>query len=134
MVSAYRNRLEAVTGLLFADGESFVQVLEGPDAQVIACYERILQDERHAHIRLRSLTSIDDRDFPRWSMCGLTLSGLENTLLAPADIEFDLREADAGALLQHLQGLAARHARQLDAAHADLVASYAGRGRASPTG
>lgn len=125
IVSAQRNPLDAITGLLFADGVSFVQVLEGPDARVIACYERILQDQRHHDIRLRSLTSIDARSFPRWSMCGLTLSDLEDKLLAASDIAFELREADAGALLQHLEGLAARHAGQLDAAHARLVASPA---------
>ncbi|OHB29330.1 MAG: hypothetical protein A2790_13225 [Phenylobacterium sp. RIFCSPHIGHO2_01_FULL_69_31] len=133
VVSARRNTPDAVTGLLLADGASFVQVLEGPDARVIACYERILQDQRHHDIRLRSLASIDERSFPRWSMCGLTLSDLEDKLLAASDIAFELREADPGALLQHLEGLAARHARQLDAAHAKLVAASSSSGRASPT-
>lgn len=132
ITSTRRNRPEGITGLLFADGESFVQVLEGADAQVIACYERIVQDDRHSEVRLRSLTSIDTRSFPRWSMCGLTLSDLDDALLGPADIPF-FPEADAGALLQHLVGLSLRHARALDAAHARLVALDDG-GRASPSG
>lgn len=120
LVSARRNQRDAITGLLLADGESFVQVLEGPDRLVVACYERILKDPRHAP-RLKHLTSIDERRFPRWSMCGLSLSDADDALLAPPDIGFDLTCADAGALLQHLEGIAYRHGRRLDALHERLV-------------
>lgn len=123
VVSAARNRQDAVTGFLLADGESFVQVLEGTDALVTACYERILRDPRHTDVRLRFLAGIEARRFPRWSMCGLCLSELDDAILSPPDIGFDLNGADAGALLQHLEGLALRHARRLDALHDRLVAS-----------
>jgi hypothetical protein len=122
VVSAARNRQDAVTGFLLADGESFVQVLEGTDALVTACYERILGDRRHMDVRLRFLAGIEARRFPRWSMCGLCLSELDDAILSPPDIGFDLSGADAGALLQHLEGLAARYARRLDALHEQLIA------------
>jgi len=123
LISAARNRQDAITGFLLADGESFVQVLEGTDALVTACYERILRDARHTDVRLRFLAGIEARRFPRWSMCGLCLSELDDAILSPPDIGFDLNGADAGALLQHLEGLAVRHARRLDELHERLVAS-----------
>jgi len=122
-VSAKRNQRDAITGLLLADGESFVQVLEGADRLVTACYERILMDDRHRDARLRLLAGIDERSFPRWSMCGLHLSAMDDTLLTAPDIGFDLIDADAGALLQHLGGIAQRHARRLDAEHQRLIAA-----------
>lgn len=123
VVSAARNRQDAITGFLLADGESFVQVLEGSDTRVTACYERILQDARHTNVRLRLLAGIEARRFPRWSMCGLCLSELDDAILSPPDIGFDVTSADAGALLQHLEGLALRNARRLDAMHQQLLAS-----------
>jgi len=122
VASARRNRQDAITGLLLADGEHFAQVLEGPDALVTACYERILGDIRHMRSRLRLLVGIEARQFPRWSMCGLYLSDLDDALLNPPDIGFDVYAADAGAVLQHLEGLALRHARRLDALHEELIA------------
>jgi len=128
VVSARRNRRDAITGLLLANGECFVQALEGPDRLVTACYERILVDERHRDVRLRLLAGIDERRFPRWSMCGLCLSDLDDTILTPPDIGFDLIDADAGALFQHLEGIGLRHAHRLDTLHERLIAQ-AGQAR-----
>lgn len=125
VVSAELNRRDAITGFLLADGVSFVQVLEGPDVAVTACYERILKDGRHTDVRLRFLAGIDRRRFPRWSMCGLCLADLDDTLLSPPDIGFELIEADAGSLIQHLEGIAFRHGSDLDAAHAGLLRAAA---------
>ncbi|WP_296594845.1 BLUF domain-containing protein [Phenylobacterium sp.] len=123
IVSALRNREDAITGFLLGDGERFVQVLEGPDLRVTACYERILKDARHEDVRLRLLVGIDERRFSRWSMCGLYLSDLDDTVLSPPDIGFDVGGAGAGALLQHLEGVALRHAHRLDALHERLIAA-----------
>jgi hypothetical protein len=122
VVSGRLNRRDAITGLLLADGETFVQALEGPDALVVACYERILKDERHTP-RLKHLTGIEERRFPRWSMCGLSLSAADNAILTAPDIGFNVGQAEAGALLQHLEGIAYRHAPQLDALHERLVSA-----------
>lgn len=122
-VSARRNRADAITGFLLADGESFVQVLEGPATRVVSCYERILKDDRNSAARLRLLTTIQDRRFPRWSMCGASLSDVDDGILSPPDIGFDLVGAEAGALLQHLDGIALRFAMQLDAVHERIAAA-----------
>lgn len=121
-VSARRNAEDGVTGFLLANGERFVQVLEGPDVRITGCYERILKDPRHLDVRIRSLDGVEQRRFPRWSMCGLYLSELDDVVLSPPDIDFDLGDAGAGVLLQHLEGVAFRHGRRLDALHERLVA------------
>lgn len=121
VASVWRNRLEGVTGFLLADGESFLQALEGPEAQVVACYGRILNDSRNTDARLVDLSAIEQRRFPRWSMCGLSLSEMDDSILSPPDIAFEVGAAHAGALLQHLEGVALRYGRRLDALHERLV-------------
>ena len=41
------NVLYSVTGILWSDGERFIQVLEGPAESVHETYDRIITDERH---------------------------------------------------------------------------------------
>lgn len=126
VVSAVRNAHDQITGLLLADGQAFAQVLEGPKPAVEACFARILADRRHHRVTLRLAEDAERRRFPRWSMCGLTLSAEDDALLGAPDIEFDLTAVSGGALLQHLDGIAARHAARLDARHAAILAAARG--------
>lgn len=122
-VSMRNNRRDAITGFLLCDGGRFVQALEGHRDAVEACFAQIEQDGRHEHIEVRRRGFASARDYPRWSMCALTLSDRENELLNAPHIEFDLRRAEAGALDQHLLGIARRHAAELDALHDELAAA-----------
>ena len=88
-----------------------------------ADFARIARDRRHEHIEARRRGFAGTRDYPRWSMCALTLSDYEDELLNARHIEFDLRRAEAGALDQHLLGIARRHAAELDARHDQLAAA-----------
>lgn len=115
--SVANNRRDHVTGFLLCDGESFIQILEGPQSMVEACYARIEADDRHHQVRVRERDPVPARLFPRWSMCGLTLSPSDDVLFSQMDISFDLQTAPTGALIQILTSLAARHGRQLDAHH-----------------
>jgi hypothetical protein len=119
--SAPRNRRDDITGFLLADGESFVQLLEGPERAVEDCFLRILLDYRHHKIVLRERGPVERRLFPAWSMCGLTLSSVDDTLLHPPDLPFDLQTTSTGALIQLLASLAERHGPELDARHAHLL-------------
>lgn len=62
------NAIDGITGLLYADGERFLQVLEGPDESVQATYARIKHDSRHHRIAKEGDRSIDAREFGDWSM------------------------------------------------------------------
>lgn len=121
MESVVCNSRDRITGFLLADGTAFVQVLEGDVTLVEACFARILEDDRHHLVTVRERVGVAGRLFPRWSMCGLTLSPTDDALLAVPDIAFDLRTAATGALLQLLVSLAQRHGPALDARHDRLL-------------
>jgi len=63
------NVLYSVTGILWSDGERFIQVLEGPFASVEETYARILIDKRHHSLALVYDHLVEKRDFGSWSMC-----------------------------------------------------------------
>lgn len=66
--SRRNNTRDDVTGmLLYADG-SFLQVLEGEETAIRQVYERISRDPRHHRIVEVAQQTIDQRDFPDWSM------------------------------------------------------------------
>lgn len=66
--SISNNRMNNVTGALFAHEGWFVQVLEGPAAAVEVTFHRICEDERHDDITVIDLKTADDRCFRDWHM------------------------------------------------------------------
>ena len=121
-----RNKRHEITGFLWSDGAIFTQVLEGLSSQVDAVFGRIVADPRHRKIRLCLDAPLRSRVFPRWSMCGMTLSDLDDSLLAPTDIEHDLRSVSPGAILAMLSRIASAHGEQLDHIHDMLMAEAIG--------
>ena len=63
------NVLYSVTGILWSDGQRFIQVLEGPSASVQETYDRILIDERHHDLAVIYDETVEQRAFGSWSMC-----------------------------------------------------------------
>ena len=57
-----------VTGMLWADGQSFAQVIEGDDDAVGQTMDRIHADARHTAIDLLVDRSVRSRQFGSWSM------------------------------------------------------------------
>ena len=68
LVSRRNNERAGVTGLLVSGGRRFLQVLEGPDQEVLATYARIQADSRHRGFVLITCQGIDERAFGNWSM------------------------------------------------------------------
>ena len=66
--SRRNNARDAVTGLLYADGERFMQALEGPGDAVAATFARITADDRHRNIETLVDREIAAREFGNWSM------------------------------------------------------------------
>ncbi len=64
------NARDGITGALICRDDLYLQLLEGPEAQVQAAYARIRRDDRH--IEVRQLTTIatteDSRLFGAWAM------------------------------------------------------------------
>ena len=76
--SRHNNALEGVTGVLWSDGRSFMQALEGPSDSVAATFERIQGDRRHHDLIVLHDRPIAAREFGSWSM-------VHRTAREPAD-------------------------------------------------
>ncbi|MBZ8118353.1 BLUF domain-containing protein [Roseovarius sp. LXJ103] len=62
------NARDNITGALIARHDLFLQMLEGPEAMVDACYQRICRDDRHLEITTLLRRGVDTRLFPGWAM------------------------------------------------------------------
>lgn len=60
--------MDGVTGILLSDGRAYRQVLEEPEASVLAIYERIRVDPRHTDVVVINNHLIEERKFSYWSM------------------------------------------------------------------
>ncbi len=63
-----RNGALGVSGMLLYINGSFLQILEGPPAQVEPLFEKISTDKRHTNVVTIIRESIAKRDFDGWSM------------------------------------------------------------------
>lgn len=66
--SRQRNAVLDIRGVLCTGRGTFVQSLEGPEANVITLYARILRDPRHRDVSLVSIGLAGSRSFAQWSM------------------------------------------------------------------
>jgi hypothetical protein len=57
-----------VTGLLIGLPESFIQLIEGPRANIEQLYRNIMVDKRHYRVTTLREGHIDERFFPDWAM------------------------------------------------------------------
>jgi hypothetical protein len=67
-VSRAKNRRLDVTGLLLYIDQSFLQILEGPEAAVMEIFRPIERDRRHFGIRVLVQQYVAERLFGEWSM------------------------------------------------------------------
>lgn len=70
--SRHNNALDGITGLLWTDGERFLQVLEGGEEAVDACYARICADTRHRAIVTIVERTVERREFGYWALAHKT--------------------------------------------------------------
>jgi hypothetical protein len=62
------NMRDGITGSLVCREDLYLQLLEGPQDKVEACFARIRQDDRHLNVRLKSRRMVDTRILPHWAM------------------------------------------------------------------
>ncbi|MDN3611953.1 BLUF domain-containing protein [Vibrio ostreicida] len=63
------NTSSDITGLLLYDGYgTFIQVLEGPEDQVEALFNKIKKDSRHGNVNRIGFHRISGRSFSEWKM------------------------------------------------------------------
>jgi hypothetical protein len=76
-VSRDNNEKYDLTGMLLYKGGNFMQVLEGPEDQVMSLYESIKKDPRHKDVATLSKEQIQVRQFPKWEMAFQNLDSSE---------------------------------------------------------
>jgi hypothetical protein len=91
MNSRASNAQHGLTGMLIHRDGRFMQLLEGPDAEVVARYAKIVDDPRHTDVVLLAEEHTDTRRFPAWTMAydptidlgADTLPGFDDFLTRP---------------------------------------------------
>ncbi len=62
------NRQAGLTGMLLYRDGNFLQVLEGPQAAVMATFKKIERDPRHRGLLVMKNSPIAERSFSEWQM------------------------------------------------------------------
>ena len=66
--SRKNNQLNAITGVMCVAQMHFLQILEGPENNLIKLYSKIIDDRRHHDCMLLGIYPIEERTFKDWSM------------------------------------------------------------------
>ncbi|UYY57137.1 BLUF domain-containing protein [Sphingomonas sp. S2-65] len=69
--SRRNNGMDGVTGILWAEGDRYLQYLEGPQESVESTFERIARDPRHEQVTVIDSGEQEARIFGDWAMAGL---------------------------------------------------------------
>ncbi|WP_051696050.1 BLUF domain-containing protein [Caulobacter sp. UNC358MFTsu5.1] len=110
--SIHQNRMSAITGFLVIGEGRFLQMLEGPVAEVEATFERIRRDDRHTDLVVIAQGPADRRMFRDWNMAHHQIVAADRMLLATAGLsEFRPETLDGAGALRILTSLGGRHLR-----------------------
>jgi hypothetical protein len=66
--SRRNNPALGITGVLVHGGGQFMQILEGPEREVLRLYVKIMEDSRNANCQIIHISPANDRMFKEWSM------------------------------------------------------------------
>lgn len=66
--SAPANMRRGITGILAVDGDSVLQIIEGPETDVMALFDHIRKDDRHFGVVELDRETIDAPHFGSWGM------------------------------------------------------------------
>ena len=75
--SVKNNKKLGITGLMLYSEKKFIQILEGEKEVVSGLFEKIKKDSRHDHVTLLIEGTIQQRNYPDWSMAFKSYSGSE---------------------------------------------------------
>ncbi|WP_194269294.1 BLUF domain-containing protein [Tritonibacter litoralis] len=62
------NERDGITGFLLRDGNTYLNVVEGPKDKVEAMLARVANDPRAFGFEILSFAKTEDRQYPAWSM------------------------------------------------------------------
>ena len=109
-VSRRNNKAADVTGLLVVGGRRFLQALEGPEAAVMATFERIRADPRHFAVVILSRSTIEQRQFGEWAMGYQPGAALGTEASIANDVEALIAPIDDPVVHAYFRQFALQHA------------------------
>ncbi len=62
------NARDDITGALICRADVYLQLLEGPEENVMRTLERIKRDDRHLEVTLHVAETVSERMFAEWAM------------------------------------------------------------------
>ncbi|WP_294290907.1 BLUF domain-containing protein [uncultured Sphingomonas sp.] len=90
--SRRNNGMDGISGILWSDGDRYLQVLEGPSNSIDDAFDRIRRDARHTDVRILEDRGTTDRQFGDWAMAGMPGDHPED---AKERLRLLLRDVDA---------------------------------------
>ncbi len=89
IAAGVNNALADITGLLWTDGNEFVQVLEGDSGQLEQLLQVLYRDPRHTDVQIVDDRPISTREYGDWSMqrpvADTSTHGFEHRMLLRLD-------------------------------------------------
>jgi hypothetical protein len=132
--SRHNNAIDGITGLLWSDGRSFLQAIEGPRVSVESCFERVKRDTRHYCLMVLSDQRITSHEFGSWNMVHRRAN--EEANVYDAQVRRLLHQASDG-VRSHFMALIGRstapHTLPLDIVPANPSKSVTQQSQLSPT-
>ncbi len=110
--SQQQNPEHAITGVLVATRNHFLQVLEGSFESVNDLFYAIARDSRHDRLQLVGFTCTEHRTFPDWEMHGIGVFDFNQELSRQlkrvygeedGEVRFPTEEWQALALIQDIR-------------------------------
>ncbi len=91
--SVRNNAANELRGFLIYSGQSFFQVLEGPDDAVSTIFETISKDPRHMNIEVLRDQPVQKTHFERWAMQRIAVQSGDDWVASLGAFEGPVREA-----------------------------------------
>ncbi len=66
--SRQNNGPKGIGGFLCFNNNIFLQILEGPEQEVLKLYSTICVDPRHSHVTILGIELVDQIQFGKWAM------------------------------------------------------------------
>ncbi|QDA36267.1 BLUF domain-containing protein (plasmid) [Paracoccus liaowanqingii] len=80
-ISTVNNSRDGITGFLVASEEDFMEFLEGSRTAIAQSFIRIVQDDRHRHIRVLLAGPIKNRICANWTMHSVELAQIDADIM-----------------------------------------------------
>ncbi|MCH2535657.1 MAG: BLUF domain-containing protein [Bdellovibrionales bacterium] len=79
--SKLKNKELSITGILCADGDYYLQCLEGARDVINSLYGKIISDDRHKNVTLLEYTEVTERTFSNWYMNMIVFNATTDKLI-----------------------------------------------------